>query len=227
MRQTLATARQQEAPSAGAEVDPEAAEMLRALGYVARAGGQQVVAGASLRDPKDGQRLVPRLNRGMSAVRTDPATAIRELKSVLAEDPGLLVARRSLAVAYTSARQYDRAIAELRRLEKEGVLTAEDGVVLGDNLRFAGRLDEATAVLERTARENPRFAQPWISLAEVHVKKEKLGEAAAAFERALEIAPDHVEALRGLGDVAILEQAGRGRPPLRPHPRVGRATPGP
>jgi arylsulfatase A-like enzyme/cytochrome c-type biogenesis protein CcmH/NrfG len=206
MRQTLEVARSQSPPSASAEVDPESAEMLRALGYIAKAGGQELVAGASLRDPKDGQRLVPRLNRGMSAVRTDPATAIRELRSVLAEDPGLLVARRSLAVAYTSARQYDRAIAELRRLEKDGVLTAEDGVVLGDNLRFAGRLDEATAVLERTARENPRFAQPWLSIAEVHVKRNELGEAAAAYQRVLEMAPGHVEALRGLGDLAFLRE---------------------
>ena len=109
------------AASAAAEVDPEAAERLRALGYVAGGGGaRRSSPGASLRDPKDGQRLVPRLNRGMSAVRTDPATAIRDLTAVLAEDPGLLMARRSLAVAYTSAHQYERAIAELRRLEKDG-----------------------------------------------------------------------------------------------------------
>jgi arylsulfatase A-like enzyme/cytochrome c-type biogenesis protein CcmH/NrfG len=213
MRQNLEVALSRTAPSAAAEIDPEAAERLRALGYVAGAGGAKVAAGASLRDPKDGQRLVPRLNRGMSVVRTDPEAAIRDLTAVLAEDPGLLMARRCLAVAYGAAHRFDRAIAELHRLEKEGVLSAEDGVVLGDNLRFAGRLDEATAVLERTARENPRFAQPWISLAEVHVKKEKLGEAAAAFERALQIAPDHVEALRGLGDLAMLrqqaEEAGR------------------
>jgi choline-sulfatase len=204
MRQKLDVARAQTAPSAETEVDAESAEMLRALGYVAKTGGQKAVAGASLRDPKDGQPLVPKLNRGMSAVRTDPATAIRELRSVLAEDPGLLVARRSLAVAYTSAHQYDQAIAELRRLEKDGVLTAEDGVVLGDNLRFSGRLDEATAVLERTARENPRFAQPWLSLAEVHVKKNELDKAAAAYQHVLELTPDHVEALRGLGDLALL-----------------------
>jgi arylsulfatase A-like enzyme/cytochrome c-type biogenesis protein CcmH/NrfG len=206
MRQTLEVALSRTAPSAEAEVDPETAERLRALGYVAGAGGPPLAAGATLRDPKDGQRLVPRLNRGMSAVRTDPPAAIRDLTAVLAEDPGLLMARRSLAVAYTAAHQYDRAITELRRLEKEGALSAEDGVVLGDNLRFAGRLEEATAVLERTARENPRFAQPWLSLAEVHVKKERLGEAAAAYEHALEIAPDHVEALRGLGDLALLRQ---------------------
>jgi arylsulfatase A-like enzyme/cytochrome c-type biogenesis protein CcmH/NrfG len=206
MRQKLEVVLSRTAPSAAAEVDPEAAERLRALGYVAGGGGAPVVAGASLRDPKDGQRLVPRLNRGMSVVRTDPAAAIRDLTAVLAEDPGLLMARRSLAVAYTSAHQYDRAIAELRRLEKDGILSAEDGIVLGDNLRFAGRLDEATAVLERTARENPRFAQPWISLAEVHIKKEELAEAAAAYEHVLQVAPDHVEALRGLGDMALLRQ---------------------
>lgn len=206
MRQKLEAALSRPAVSAAAEVDPEAAERLRALGYVAGGGGAPAVAGASLRDPKDGQRLVPRLNRGMSAVRTDPAAAIRDLQAVLAEDPGLLMARRSLAVAYTSAHQYERAIAELRRLEKDGILSAEDGIVLGDNLRFAGRLDEATAVLERTARENPRFAQPWISLAEVHIKKEKLATAAAAYEHVLQIAPDHVEALRGLGDLALLRQ---------------------
>ncbi|HEX9186294.1 MAG TPA: sulfatase-like hydrolase/transferase [Vicinamibacteria bacterium] len=205
MRQKLEGMLSRPTPDAAAAVDPDAAERLRALGYVAGGGGTRS-AGGSLRDPKDGLRLVPRLNRGMSVVRTDPAAAIRDLEAVLAEDPGLLMARRSLAVAYTSARRYDRAIAELRRIEKEGALSAEDGIVLGDNLRFAGRLDEASAVLERTARENPRFAQPWLSLAEVHVKKGTLAEAATAYRHVLEIAPDHVEALRGLGDLALVEQ---------------------
>jgi arylsulfatase A-like enzyme/tetratricopeptide (TPR) repeat protein len=206
MRQRLETMLARPAPDAAAAVDPDAAERLRALGYVAGGGGGARPAGETLRDPKDGLRLVPRLNRGMSAVRTDPPAAIRDLTAVLAEDPGLLMARRSLAVAYTAAHQYDRAIGELRRIEKEGVLSAEDGIVLGDNLRFAGRLDEATAVLERTARENPRFAQPWLSLAEVHIKRRENAQAASAYEHVLEIAPDQVEALRGLGDLALLRQ---------------------
>jgi choline-sulfatase len=188
-----------------AEVDPETAERLAALGYLGGGGGSAPgVAGP--RDPKDGIRLMPHLNRGMSVVRTDPDLAIRELSFVLAEDPGLLLARRSLAVAYASAGKHDLAVRELRRLEKEGHLNAEDGVVLGDNLRFSGRLEEATRVLERTARENPKFPQPWLSLAEIHVRKGRLDQAAAAFGHVLEIAPDHIEALRGLGDLAILEQ---------------------
>jgi choline-sulfatase len=188
-----------------AEVDPETAQRLAALGYLGGGGGSAPGA-AGPRDPKDGIRLMPHLNRGMSVVRTDPDLAIRELSLVLAEDPGLLLARRSLAVAYASAGKHDLAVRELRRLEKEGHLNAEDGVVLGDNLRFSGRLEEAVRVLERTARENPKFPQPWLSLAEIHVRKGRLDQATAAFDHVLEIAPDHIEALRGLGDLALLEQ---------------------
>jgi len=205
MQQKLQAALLRPAPSAEAELDPETAERLRALGYVA-GGSTEVTPGATLRDPKDGVHLLPGLNKGMMAARTEPKVAIRELSAVLREDPGLLVARRSLAMAYGSAGQYERAIAELRRLEKDATLSAEDRVVLGDNLRFAGRLDEARAVLEKTARENPRFAQPWISLAELHIKKRELADAAAAYQNVLQIAPDHVEALRGLGDLAFLEE---------------------
>jgi len=204
MQRKLLAALSRPPPDAAAAVDAEAAERLRALGYVG--GGGAAPHGAGGRDPKDGVRLLPGLNTGMMAVRTNPALAIRELTAVLAEDPGLLVARRSLAMAYGEAGQYGRAVAELRRLSKDASLSAEDEVVLGDNLRFAGRLEEARAVLEETARKNPRFAQPWISLAEVRIKEGKLGDATAAYDHVLQIAPDHVEALRGLGDLAFVQQ---------------------
>jgi arylsulfatase A-like enzyme/Tfp pilus assembly protein PilF len=206
LRRKLEAALSRPARSTPAKVDTETAERLAALGYLG--GGRAPGAGAgsaARRDPKDGVRLMPRLNRGMSVARTDPPVAIRELSAVLAEDPGLLMARRTLAVAYAAAGQHERAVAELRRLEKEGHLSAEDAVVLGDNLRFAGRLEESAAVLERAARDHPRFAQPWLSLAEVHIKAKRNAEAAAAYEHVLGLVPDHIEALRGLGDIALLE----------------------
>ena len=195
------------ARAAAAQVDAVTAERLAALGYLGggRAPGAGANAAGGLRDPKDGVRLMPRLNRGMSVARTDPPLAIRELSAVLAEDPGLLMARRTLAVAYASAGEHDRAIGELRRLERDGHLGAEDAIVLGDNLRFAGRLAEAAAVLRRAAADHPRFAQPWLSLAEVHIKEKRNAEAAAAYEHVLGLVPDHLEALRGLGDIALLE----------------------
>lgn len=193
-------------PAAAApSVDPETAERLRALGY---ASGSRVSRpqGTALRDPKDGVRLLPRLNRGMSAARTEPALAIRELTAVIAEDPGLFMARRTRAVAYAAAGRHELAIADLRLLDKEGQLTPEDAVVLGDNLRSAGRLEEATLILERAAHENPTFPQPLISLAEVRIQERKYEEAAATCERVLKLVPDHIEALRRLGDLALLRE---------------------
>ena len=206
LRRALQAARSRPAPAAQATapVDPETAQRLGALGYIG--GGRAQPAGAAGgRDPKDGIRVMPALNRGMSAARTDPAAAIRDLTAVLADDPGLLMARRTLAVAYAAAGKHDLAIAVLRRLDDEGQLTAEDAVVLGDNLRFAGRLAPAAEVLRRAARDNPGFPQPWLSLAEVYVKEGKPRDAAAAYEHVLGLSPDHLEALRGLGDLALLE----------------------
>lgn len=191
------------APAAVSSVDPETAERLRALGYVS--GGRVARdTGTSQRDPKDGIHLLPRLNRGMSAARTEPELAIRELTGVLADDPGLFMARRTRAVAYAAAGRHDLAIADLRALDKEGQLTPEDAVVLGDNLRSAGRLQEAALILERAGRENPTFAQPWISLAEVRIQERKYDEAAALCEQVLKLVPDQIEALRRLGDLGLL-----------------------
>src|SRR5262249_13214412 len=131
--------------------------------------------------------------------------AIRELTELLKEDPGMLVVRRTRAVAYETAGQYEAAVRDLRSLEKEGALTAEDSVVLGDSLRLAGHAQEAIAVLRATADKNPRFSQPWLSLAAIFVTQNKLADAAAAYERVLAIAPDQIEALRGLGDLALIK----------------------
>src|SRR4051812_602051 len=193
------------APAAPHPVDADVAERLRALGYVSGSPARRA-AGTALRDPKDGIRFLPRLNRGMSAARTEPDVAIRELTAVLQEDPGLLMARRTRAVAYAAAGQHDRAVADLRVLDKEGQLTPEDAIVLGDNLRFAGRLEEAALILTRVQHENPTFAQPLISLAEVRIQQHRYDEATALCEQVLKVVPDHIEALRRLGDLALLRE---------------------
>ena len=74
----------------------------------------------------------------MTVARTEPEKAIRELTALLAEDPGMLVVLRTRAVAYAAAGRHADAIRDLRELEKRGALSAEDAVVLGDNLRLAG-----------------------------------------------------------------------------------------
>ena len=55
----------------------------------------------------------------------------------------------------------------------------EDAIVLGDNLRFAGRFDEAARSSRSTAHENPKFPQPLMSLAEVQFAQHKYSDAEA------------------------------------------------
>ena len=117
----------------------------------------------------------------------------------------MLVALRTRAVAYEAAGQPRSRHRDLRELEKRGRSRAEDAVVLGDNLRLAGRPQEAVAVLERTARENPRFAQPLLSLAAVRRAGAQRRGGRGAYAKVLELAPDHTEALRGLGDLALIQ----------------------
>ena len=191
-------------PVAARAIDAETAARLDALGYIGTAGGTAAPVPTG-RDPKDGIGLATRLGRnGMSVARTEPQKAIRELTALLAEDPGMLVVLRTRAVAYETAGLYEAAVRDLRTLERKGALSAEDSVVLGDSLRLAGRADEAISVLEETGRKNPRFAQPWLSLAAVFVAQKRLDEAARAYGKVLEITPDQTEALRGLGDLALI-----------------------
>ena len=203
MRRELQRAMARTTPSAAQAVDPETAERLAALGYVGTGGS--ATTPPSGRDPKDGIGLVTRLGRnGMTVARTEPAKAIRELTALLAEDPGMLVVLRTRAVAYAAAGRPADAIRDLRELERRGALSAEDAVVLGDNLRLAGRLKDAALVLERTSRENPTFAQPLLSLAAVLVQQKDMAGAGASYTKVLSIDPDNAEAERGLGDLALI-----------------------
>ena len=214
--------------AAAAQTDPEAAERLRALGYVAGGGGARAAAG-SLRDPKDGQRADPgsqprHVGGAHGPASGDPRADVRAARRI----PGLLMARRSLAVAYTAARQYERAIAELpARREGRGAVGRGRGRARRQPaLRGPARRGERRAREGRRARTRAS-PSPGCRSREVHIKRRDVAGAAAAYERVLQMAPDQVEALRGLGDLALVaRRRGRRRDALRPHPRARAARRG-
>jgi arylsulfatase A-like enzyme/Flp pilus assembly protein TadD len=187
-----------------APADSQTVERLRSLGYLSGGQPSQPVDRV-LRDPKDLIRFLPRLNRAMSATRIQPDLAIREMTSVIAEDPTLVMARRTRAAAYEASGRYELAIADLRDVERSGQLSADDAVMLGDNLRLSGQHAEAARVLDRAIAQNPRSPQPLLSRAEVQIAEQQYDQAAVTLDRVLKIAPDEIEALRRLGDLALLK----------------------
>ena len=211
-------------PDARSEVDPEVRERLAALGYLggapagragtAAAAGSVPAAGrASGRDPKDGIGLINRLGRGVSLARTRPEEAVRELSAVLAEDPGMLLARRFRAMALAGAGRHAAAVDDLRAIEAAGLLSGDDLVVMGSSLRALGRRTEAAAALERASTLLPRSPLPWLARGNALLEEGRVADARAAFEHVLALVPDHLEALRGAGDAAFvggdLAEAGR------------------
>ena len=202
-RQLEAQMRASATPAAAGTRDRETAERLRALGYLGSASGAR--ARPSGRDPKDGIQLINRLERGVAQAKVDPDLAVRMLQSVLAEDPDVALARRTLALAFVELRQYGPAIVQLRRLQAEGTADADDLLVLSEALRVTGKTDEARTLLAEAARLDPRSPEPGLTEARVLLAEHKLAEAKVAYQRVLAMAPGNPEALVGLGDVALEE----------------------
>ena len=201
MRRQLRAALSVRAPDAAADPGPDAAERLRALGYLDRSGA----AGepGTLRDPKDGIALVNRLERAIAAARADPPRAVRELRAVLAEDPRLVLGRRYLALALSAGGDQAGAIREVQRLDREGKAGFEDLLLLADSLRLAGRPADALGALDRAEKLQPRSPEPALARARVLAALGRPSDAAEAYAAVLARSPDHAEALRGLGDLAL------------------------
>jgi arylsulfatase A-like enzyme/Tfp pilus assembly protein PilF len=192
-----------EAPRAAATPDGDAAERLRALGYLGAASARLRPASV-LKDPKDGIALVNQLERGLANARSDPEGAIRDLSAALAQDPGLPLARRYLALARFTAGDATGAIRELEALERAGKAEVDDLLLLAEALRPAGRHAEALAALDRAGRLAPGSPDVPNARGRAYAALGRLAEARRAFEAALAIAPEHPEAQRGLGELALV-----------------------
>jgi arylsulfatase A-like enzyme/Tfp pilus assembly protein PilF len=197
LRAALAT----EPPAAAAAHSAEAAERLRALGYIG--AGSASPAHPTLRDPKDGIALLLRLERAIAETRIRPAAAARELGAVLSADPGITLAKRYRALALSAAGDHKAVIQEVRELEKRGEATFDDLLLLAESERSSGRPDEAIAVLERAERLQPRSPETGLLRARCLTAAQRADDAAAEYERVLRLSPDHSEALRGLADLAL------------------------
>jgi arylsulfatase A-like enzyme/Flp pilus assembly protein TadD len=188
-------------PEAAADPGPDAAERLRALGYLDRSA--DAAQPGPLRDPKDGIALVNRLERAIAEARSDPARAARELRAVLAADPRLTLGRRYLALALSAGGDPAGAIREVQRLDREGQAGLEDLLLLADSLRLSGRPAEALPVLDRAEKLQPLSPEPALARARALAALGRPSDAAVAYSTVLARAPDHAEALRGLADLDL------------------------
>jgi tetratricopeptide (TPR) repeat protein len=123
---------------------------------------------------------------------------------------------------YLSAHDYDKAIANLRRVVEDQPGYPEGGMLLSAAQEAAGSLPDAIATLENALEYTPTFVRAQVRLAELYDQARRYKEAAATYARAatntrIDLTARRAAALINAGDLAearkLLEDAVKKKTP--------------
>jgi tetratricopeptide (TPR) repeat protein len=159
--------------------DPEAAERLRALGYVQGPGGR-----GSGADPKDKLEVARRIARAAGPF-PDFATAARVYREIADLDPENPLVRFRLADALLRAGRAEEAVPHFRKVVEGGPRTADPFVGLATAYALLGRLDDARRVLVEALSVDPANGQVHFNLGEVARAHGDFADARRRYEAAL------------------------------------------
>jgi arylsulfatase A-like enzyme/Flp pilus assembly protein TadD len=211
-----------------AKPDPEQAQKLQALGYVAsdtsKLPASDVLTGI---DPKEKIEISNLLHDAMFDVEDARyQEAIPLLQRVLKEQPEMPVANMQYGMAHARLKHYDLALAPLQKAVQ---LLPDNGMghyELGLALFETGDWKAAAPQFEAAVKGAPRWADAHFSLAAVYARIDRVPEAMTELDTTLSLSPDHYRAnlLRGrilslqgnsLEAVANLEKAVEVQPDSR------------
>ncbi len=191
----------------------EQEERLRSLGYAAGGGGGGSLDEPGLPDPRRLVSLYERLEALQSATGPAIAPAIREVASVLSQDPGSPFAHFVMAAVAWRGGQLD--LAE-KAFERTLALDPDRPVIrqyYGQLLRDRGRLEESERELRIAAEQAPSFDyMTRVNLAETLIARANTEEAQGILEDVLAREPNHEKARGAMG--RLLLTRGRAREAL-------------
>jgi predicted Zn-dependent protease len=192
-------------PTAQAEVNPEEAAKIRALGYIPATGhsDSDKVQGVDPKDKVEIFNAMTQVNYLMEEGKND--VAIARLKGVVAQDPTILSAYQTLAGLYLRSGDKANAIATLRKITEVAPDMASVHYELGMLLKNSKDLGGAQPELEKAAARWPKMAELQYQLAEVYVNTEQLDSAAKSAKEALKLKPGYFDADLLLGFLYVHE----------------------
>ncbi|HZQ95717.1 MAG TPA: sulfatase-like hydrolase/transferase [Candidatus Sulfotelmatobacter sp.] len=183
-----------------ANLTPQQAEKLQALGYLMSSGSYSQDEGKRGPDPKDKIETANRLHRALVAMENQQyAEAVPQLQQVAKEEPQLALANLELGRAFNGLQQYGQALPWLQKavqLEPQsGRAHYELGVALGETGDWAG----SAAQLEQAVAQAPGSDDLHYYLARAYDNIGRAADAEKNFRRALQINPAHYRANLFLG----------------------------
>jgi arylsulfatase A-like enzyme/thioredoxin-like negative regulator of GroEL len=198
------------------KLDPEQAESLRALGYLASDANQtendDKVAGD---DPKDRIQIANSLHQALVDMEEDDfEAAIPKLQKVVEGESGASTGYLELGRALVHVKRYEEAVPVLRtaaaKMPESGMAHYELGLALVKTGQWEAALPEFQAAVVIT----PASVQLHFYLAAVLARLKRVPEASKEFEVTLKMDPHHFEANLLYGRMQFLEGHTRSALPL-------------
>ncbi len=195
------------ARSEHARLDPEKAESLRALGYLASDATPAGDKSKSAVDPKDKIVIANGMHRALVDIEEDHFDeAITNLEQVTRLEPGAANGFLELGRALVHQHRYEEALPALRtaaeRRPDSGMAHYELALALIKTGQWEAALPEIQAAVVCT----PKSAQMHFYLGAVQLRLKHFPEATAEFDKALEFDADHFLANLKYGEMLMLEQ---------------------
>ena len=195
-------------PQADSSLNPDAAEKLRALGYMAyRAPTAAAGTSTGLPDPKHKLDVFNAILRATDLLQLgNLAEAKSLLETVRQKDPQMYLVPFLLAEAAIRRNEPDTAVAEFRKtLElNPGFDQAMTG--LARALHTTGQDDEARQWLDKALQFNPHNFRAWYQIAWIEMTQHRDAAAVGALEKVLSIQPTFGLAHRDLGMLRLRQQ---------------------
>jgi len=190
-----------------AELNPEAEEKLRALGYLSSDSGNSNNSEKALIDPKDKIDFANKIHEYMFGLELDhyeeALAGLHELVQQYPADAGTAYLEFGKSLVHLG--KYQDALPILRRAVEKLPDSSTAHYQLGLALAKTGQWEAALSEIQAAAERNPTSAQMHYYLAAVHNRLQHLPEAAAEYEMALKLDPNHFQANLRYGRMLFLE----------------------
>jgi tetratricopeptide (TPR) repeat protein len=222
------------------EIDPASAELRAELAalYARQNRAREALDAAETalqRDPanREANRVLGSVYAALSEQRRPfrpgddpaqyPAKAIAALEKSRRDSGFDINLELMLGRLYLNAREYDKAIASLRRVMDDQPGYPEGAMLLTAAQEASGQVPDAIATLETAVEYNPTFSRGLVRLAELYDQQRRYKDAAAVYARAgaanprLDVTARQAAALINAGNPVearrLLEQAAKKRTP--------------
>lgn len=180
--------------TARANLSPEQADSLRALGYLPSSGEQDSADEGGV-DPKDHIEIANLLTEALFEAQEERyEEAIPKLEQVLKQEPNTNLAYLELGRSLVRVQQQEKAIPLLqeavKRMPENGLAHYELGRAYVETRNWTGAVPEFEAAVKST----PASAEMHFYLAVAYERTQKFSEAIQEFQQTLKYNPDHFRA---------------------------------